>query len=173
MPAGHAVQTLTPTAFEYVLAGHAAHVSEVLAPTVAEYMPAPQPTQEVVVSEYFPVSQLVHAALPLCTLYVPATQAEHSAPFAPVNPALQEHAAAAVLETGAFELTGQAKHVDKTLAPTAAEYVPAPQSVHASLPVVVLYLPATHSEHATPLAPVNPALQVQAATVKLPDDELE
>jgi len=141
--------------------------SELDDPTVAEYLPAPQSAHEVVVTEYFPASQLVHAALPLTTLYVPATQAKHVPPFVPVNPTLQVQAPLPTLETGAFASEGHATHVDEALAPTAAEYVAAPQSVQASLPVVVLYLPATHAAHDPPFGPVNPALQAQAVPVVL------
>ena len=40
----------------------------------------------------------------------------------------------------------------------AVEYLPVPQSVHATLPVVVLYLPAAHAVQ-EPAGPVNPASQ--------------
>ncbi len=115
----------------------------------------------------------MHAALPALVLYLPATHATHVLPFAPVNPALHKQAASAVLETGAFALEGQAKHVDNALAPSTAEYVAVPQSVHASLPALVLYFPATHVVHVPPFAPVNPALQVQAARAELASGELE
>jgi hypothetical protein len=39
------------------------------------------------------------------------------------------------------------------------EYVPAAQSVHAALPIAVLYFPGTHATHGPPSGPVNPALQ--------------
>jgi hypothetical protein len=90
-----------------------------------------------------------------------------------VNPALQVQAATAVLEKGAFEFEGHVRQVDKALAPTAAEYVAVPQSVHVALPLVVLYLPATHPEHTPPSGPVNPALQVQAAMTELDTTEFE
>ena len=35
--------------------------------------------------------------------------------------------------------------------------MPAPQSVHAALPVAVLYFPATHAAHGPPSGPVYPA----------------
>ena len=35
------------------------------------------------------------------------------------------------------------------------------QFVHVSVPVTVLYFPATHKEHAPPLDPVAPILQTQ------------
>jgi hypothetical protein len=125
--------------------GHVTHVAELVAAVLIENVPA---------------AQSVHtAALPLAPVwYLPATHAEHVPPFAPVNPALHEQTATSVLETGAFAFEGQAMQVDKTLAPTAAEYVAVPQSVHAALPTLVLYLPATHREHET-TGPVLPAGQ--------------
>ena len=76
-------------------------------------------------------------------------------------------AAAAVLETGAFAFEGHVKHTDAALALTVAEYVATPQSVHATLPVLVLYLPATQPEQTPPSGPENPALQMQAPTTEL------
>ena len=67
----------------------------------------------------------------------------------------------AALELGEFELEGHAKHTDDDIAPTVAEYVFAPQSVQATLPLLVLYLPATQVEQTPPSGPVNPALHVQ------------
>ena len=37
------------------------------------------------------------------------------------------------------------------------------QSVHTALPMIDLYLPAAHAEHAPPSGPVNPTLQVLQA----------
>jgi hypothetical protein len=130
--------------------------------------PAPHEVQTLapvapVAPDHVPATQSTHPALPVTILYLPVTHAEHVPPFAPVKPALHKQAASAVLETGAFVFESQAKHVDKALAPTVAEYVAAPQSVHASLPALVLYFPATHVVHVPPFAPVNPALHVQAA----------
>jgi len=70
---------------------------------------------------YVPLEQSEQAADPLTSLYLPATHAVHAPPFAPVYPTLHEHAAAAVLETGAFAFEGHAKHVDEALALTVAE----------------------------------------------------
>jgi hypothetical protein len=56
------------------------------------------------------------------------------------------------------ELDGQAMHVEFAEAPTAVEYVPAPQFVQSAPPVDVLYLPATHAAHGPPFGPVDPAL---------------
>lgn len=106
-----------------------------------------------------PAEQSEHTAEPLTVLYLPATQAVHVPPFAPVYPILQAHAALAELELGALALAGQATQVEDALAPAVPEYVASPQSVHASLPVVALYLPATHTEHTPPFGPEYPTLQ--------------
>jgi len=55
-----------------------------------------------------------------------------------------------------YELTGQPTHVAAAVAPILTENFPAPQSAHAALPALVLYLPATHGVHAVPLGPVLP-----------------
>ena len=47
--------------------------------------------------------------------------------------------------------------------------------LHAALPVVVLYFPATQAVHGPPSGPVNPALQdaeTQALTAELPPGEV-
>ena len=117
--------------------------------------PPPQDVQTLkavapVTADHVPAAQSVHAAMPVLILYLPATHAEHVAPFAPVNPALHVQAVITVLETGAFAFAGHAEHVDDVLAPTAPENVAVPQSVHASLPALLLYLPATQAEHTPP-----------------------
>ncbi len=53
------------------------------------------------------------------------------------------------------------------MAPVDAEYLPAPQSAHAAEPRAVLYFPATHAVHATPLGPEYPVLQTQLSTLVL------
>ena len=57
------------------------------------------------------------------------------------------------------------------VAATAAEYVPAPQSVHAPFPLSALYLPAAHRAQVPPLGPDEPALHVQSSAESLPDGE--
>ena len=99
-----------------------------------------------------------HAALPVIVLKDPGKHAEQKPPFGPVNPALQVQAVTVVLELGAFAFVGHVRQVDEVLAPTATEYVAVPQSVHAALPALVLYLPATHAVQA-PTGPVLPAGQ--------------
>ena len=62
-----------------------------------------------------------------------------------VNPALQIQSEASSLPAGASEFEVHAEHVLSAVAPLAAEYFPAPQSVHASLPLPALYVPAAHA----------------------------
>jgi hypothetical protein len=172
VPAPQSVHAALPFSILYLPATHNAHApgSPVLPAAQSNWHaanavlpagdtpPAPQDVHalEPVVSDHVPATQSTHAALPLLVLDLPATHAEHVPPSAPVNPALQVQAAMTVLELGAFVFEGQVKHVDKALAPTAAEYVPVPQSVHTTLPLLVLYLPATHSEQTPPSGPVVP-----------------
>ena len=51
---------------------------------------------------------------------------------------LHVQAARAELAVGELELVGQARQVVATVAPTVVEYVPTPQLVHVTEPVVVL-----------------------------------
>ena len=53
----------------------------------------------------------------------------------------------AALPSGELEFNGQSLHVELPEAPTAVEYVPAPQSVHRIAPVDVEYVPAPQSVH--------------------------
>ena len=67
----------------------------------------------------------------------------------------------------------QFAHALAFVAPVAPKFVPAMQSVHASLPLLVLYFPATQAVQ-EPAGPVKPALQgnTQALTDKLPLGEV-
>jgi hypothetical protein len=132
---------------ELELLGHATQVASTVACELDEYFPAPQS---------------VHAALPVLILYLPATQAVHVPPSGPVNPALQVQAARVVLGLGELELLGHVRHVASTVACVLVEYFPAPQSVHAALPVSILYLPASQAVH-EPAGPVYPAPQLVGA----------
>ena len=63
------------------------------APSVEEYVPAPQSTQELaivapVVVRYFPATQAVQAWVPCVSLYFPVSHAIHVPPFGPVYPGL-------------------------------------------------------------------------------------
>ena len=64
-------------------------------------------------------------------------------------------------------------HVLDVVAPTKVEYVLIWQSSHISDPANSLYFPATHSKHVPPSGPVEPALQVQAVSMELPDGDDE
>jgi hypothetical protein len=134
---GQAEQALEP-ATEYEFTPQPTHAAAAVAPTVTEYVPAPQSEQ---------------TALPTPVLYFPATHNAH-APAGPVLPAAQSyrHAVLAAAETP------PAAHAVHALAPAVAENVPAAQSVHAASPLLVLYFPATHNAH-VPGSPVLPAGQ--------------
>ena len=82
---------------------------------------------------------------PVTALYFPATQNTHSPPSGPVEPALQVHAVETLLPDGALAFAGHVKQAELCFAPTVAEYVPRPQSVHAVCPTSALYLPAAHA----------------------------
>jgi hypothetical protein len=84
---------------------------------------------------YVPEPQSLHAELPTTSLYLPPTHAVHTPPSTPVYPVLQAQAVIAELVLGEFEFGGQIVHA---LAPSAAEYVPTAQFVHATLPIVDL-----------------------------------
>jgi hypothetical protein len=86
---------------------------------------------------------------------------------------LQAQALTAELAVGELEFAGHARHVEASVAPTDMEYVPAKQSVHAAVPVMILYLPETHTAHGPPSGPVKPMLQTQALITELPFGELE
>jgi hypothetical protein len=110
--------------------------------------------------------QSVHAALPLFVLYLPETHNVH-APDSPVLPAGQSksHAANAVLPAGDAPPAPQDVHAFAPVAPVASDQVPAIQSVHEALPLLVLYLPATHVVH-EPAGPVLPAAQSNTHAVR-------
>jgi hypothetical protein len=63
------------------------------------------------------------------------------------------------LAFGELEFGGHARHAVAFVAFVIVEYVPAKQSVHAVLPITVLYFPGTQAVHGPPSGPVNPALQ--------------
>ena len=177
----HTVEELAPATPEYVPAAQFTHTVEELAPTVVEYVPATQlvhmlapATLEYVEAghmvhanepttllapatlEYVEAGHRVHANEPTMFLKLPAAHAVHVPPSEPVYPKLHLQAASAELVLGEVELPG---HVRQVVAATIPEYVPAAQSVHAALPVVVLYFPTPHPTHVPPSGPVYPALQ--------------
>ena len=68
---------------------------------------------------------------------------------------------------------GQVLHVLSATAPGGAEYLPAAQSVHVAVPVIILYFPPAHAVHAKPFAPVYPALHMHWVETVLACAELE
>ena len=82
------------------------------APTVAEYVPAPQSRHVAVVvapvaAEYLPAPQSRHAAEPVLILYLPAPHAMHAPPSGPEKPATHTQSVAASLPVVDCELAGQ------------------------------------------------------------------
>ena len=64
-------------------------------------------------------------------------------------------------------------HVLSAIAPGGAEYVPAAQSVHVAVPVIILYFPPAYAVHAKPFAPVYPSLHEHWVEAVLVTTELE
>jgi len=118
-----------------------------------------------------PALQSVHVPTPDSGLYFPTEHRVQSDGPVPDDPALQVHNAKAPLAAGELEFVGQVRHVEPATAPTAVEYVPAPQSEHVAVPVDALYFPATHWVHVPPLGPDAPALHVHAVLTLLATGE--
>jgi hypothetical protein len=108
--------------------------------------------------EYCPAGQFMQGPAPTSFLNLPGVQAEHF-PAEPVYPASQAHS---VLPAAELELTGQAWQVSSDMAPVAVEKVPALHSEHSELPLICLYVPASHAVHAPPSGPEVPAMQMQS-----------
>ncbi len=99
---------------ELEFAGHAIHVVAIVAPTVVEYVPAPQ---------------LVHAALPVVE-YVPGPQSEHAAlPVVEYVPAPHAIHVVATVAPTVVEYVPPPQSVHTTL-PVVILYLPATQVVH-------------------------------------------
>ena len=127
---------------ELELSGQLRHLSELLAPSVPEYVPT---------------KQFVQAAVPFVILYLPTAHNVHTPPSGPVAPALQTHAVITVLPGPETVFGGQIRHAPAPVAPTVVEYVFTTQSVQLLFPVTSLYCPATQRTHTLPF-PVAPAL---------------
>jgi len=123
--------------------------------------------------KYFPDTQLMQEALPRSVLYVPAMHFVQVPPFGPLDPSSQMQSLCTTLPAAVLEFPGQVWQTADVLAPTAAENVLSGQFVHSASPLAILYLPATHSLHVPPSAPVNPELQVQSLSSLLASGELE
>jgi hypothetical protein len=145
-------------AAEYVPATQSRHVAATVAPTVVEYLPAPQSVQR---------------AAPVPVLYFPAPQAVHVPPLGPVNPTLQTQLASAGEPTGACVSAGQAWQALCAVAATVVEYVLTLQSVHTLLPMNLLNLPGTHAVHVPPSTPLYPVVHMQFVKSVDPAPEIE
>jgi len=192
----HVEDAVAPGTLENVSTGHSVHTA--LASGAVVYVPEVHVTQSdssvraswssvdfpaphgkqlpilllPVLMEYLPATQLTHAALPVSILYFPATHCIHVPPSDPVAPALQMQLESVPLPAGDCEFATHPTHAFE-VSPLAVEYWLIKQSVHPTLPVVVLYFPATHSTHTPPLGPVAPWLQMQLAGVPLPIGDCE
>ena len=76
--------------------------------------------------------------------YEPVAQAVHVPEVISMKPTLHVQEVTTELGLGELEFAGHAIHVVAMIAPTVVEYVPTAQSVHAALPVPILYFPAAH-----------------------------
>jgi hypothetical protein len=122
---------------------------------------------------YLLAPQSVQSALPVASLYLPATQAVHVPPFGPVNPRLHTHCDSTLLPVcSVTALVGQLEHVLSVFA-VAVEYVCDGQSEHAADPWTVLNFPGGHATHGPPLDPVNPGLHTQSFFSSLPGGAIE
>lgn len=117
-----------------------------------------------VTAEYRPDGQLRHKAVPVPTLYLPATHCvQVPPPSGPEEPALQVQAVMAELPAGELEWVGQVEQESSDVAPTVTEYVPATQSVHTAVPDTALYFPTRQFTHVPPFGPEYPFLHTQTA----------
>jgi len=86
--------------------------------------------------------QALQTAFPVAALYVPVAHCEHVFPLGPVEPELQIQSISSSLATaGVLEFAGQFSHVSD-VAPTAVEYLPYSQLLHAESAGAILYFPA-------------------------------
>ena len=138
--------------------------------------------------------QLLPDAVDL-TEYLPASQATQSSQvlfesvLGLLNPALQEQFIFMVDPAAESAWTPQGRQLSTPLLPIVVEYLPAPQTVHTvavereNLPAAhsthdaepgrSLNVPAAHAKQGPPLGPVNPALQLQLLSEKLPAEDEE
>ena len=138
------------------------HAEVTEASVATENVPAGQSVHaEAPIVEYFPPTQSVHEEP--ASEYMPAKQFTQSAKASDVEgedlPAGQSvHTEAPIVE---YLPTTQLMHAVASVAPVFVRNLPASQSRHMEAPVTILYFPATHAAHDTPLAPMNPMLQRQ------------
>ena len=171
-PARQSVQARVPLLVLYLPATHAVQTPP-FGPVNPE-LHVHAPMAELELGELLFAGQDAHDPAPAAE-YVPAPQVAHDpAPAAEYVPARQLLHALALFAPDTLEYlpARQLVHTLALLAPDTLEYVPATQSVQARVPLLVLYLPATHAVQTPPLGPVNPALHVQAPTTVLELGEL-
>ncbi len=160
LPASQSMQTEDPAVGWYLPAPQLIQVLATVAPTVVEYVPAPQLMQVLAtvaptVVEYVPAVQLVQTVEAVPAAYLPAghdvqaAAAEELDPTAPYLPAAQ-------------------KEPVQVEAPTAAEYLPASQSMQKSEPALYsLSVPRTR-DFPSAYLPVSQERQEQYAPPFLP-----
>ncbi len=120
-------------------------------------------TEASVAAENVPAGQSVHAEAPIVE-YFPPTQSVHEEPASEYMPAKQFTQSAKASDVEGEDLpAGQSVHTEAPIVHTVASVppvfvrnLPASQSRHMEAPVTILYFPATHAAHDTPLAPMNP-----------------
>jgi hypothetical protein len=136
--AGQSRQVLAakaPTVVEYLPAPQPMQVLAAEAPTVGEYFPATQSVQLVAieaptVGEYFPAPQPIQvlaAEAPTMGEYFPAVQSEHTEPASEYMPAAQATQAVEVVDPDGEDVPAlQSEHEEP-----ASEYLPAEQATQA------------------------------------------
>ena len=102
------------------------HVAAEEAPSVSEYLPAPQfvhvlAADAPVLMRYLPALQSRHEAEPMMSLYFPIPQAVHGPPFGPVYPRLQRQLLETSLPLRDCEFPGQIVQVPTPVAPATVE----------------------------------------------------
>ena len=89
------------------------------------------------------------------------------------QPATQLHCDKALLATGEIEFAGQDAQTASVVPPCVEPNFPSEQATQPEFPVPDLYVPPKHCVHVPPSGPLDPALQMQAATAVLPAGEPE
>ena len=146
----HFVTDDEPWMNEYLPAAHAMQSDSASLLSVSRYVPGGQlrhveTADEPWMTEYLPAAHAVQLADPVDSLCFPATHAVHVSPLGPVKPELQTQCVKTVLPAGELEFDGHVVQVEGAEALIAAEYVPAPQLVHAVAAVAVEYVPDPQS----------------------------
>ena len=156
------------------------HVEAVDTPTSSEYLPSSHPVHARSLSApsrplYFPGSQSVQEAVPVSSLYLPATHGAQGPPSGPDAPEMQKQSVKTVPPLNELEFAGHSLQFTEAVLPTVPEYLPSPQLLHSHSadPCISLYFPATHALQIPPSGPETPGVQVQFVKKELPADELE